>query len=144
MPFDCLLSGVRLLDCRGAHSPVARDAGVPAIYVEYLGAHRERAELASGEMKSGRSDHPLVAGCLHVMRHLDMLEVPEAATEDQEVIEDWRPESGHIQACNPAPAKGFLYPKVTLGQQVAPGNLLAEIVSETGDRMHDVVSQQRG
>ncbi len=128
----------------GRSLSVARDAGVPAIYVEYLGAHRELSEVASGELNTGKSDHPLVAGCLNVMRHLEMLERSEAEGEVQEVFEDWRAGSGHMQVCNPAPASGFLTPQVKLGQQVSRGTLLAEIGSETRDQRHCVVSQQEG
>jgi predicted deacylase len=78
------------------------------------------------------------------MRLLEMLERPEAESEVQEVVEDWREESGHMQICNPAPASGFLTPKVKLGQQVSRGTLLAEIDSETADQKHCVVSQQEG
>ncbi len=128
----------------GRSLSVARDAGVPAVYVEYLGAHRELSELASGKMKSGKSDHPLVAGCLNVMRHLEMFEQSVEESETQEVIEDWRAGSGHMQVCNPATASGFLTPKVKLGQHVLRGTLLAEIDSEIGDQRHCVVSEQEG
>jgi predicted deacylase len=95
-------------------------------------------------MNSREPDHPLVVGCLNVMRHLGMFDEPEQATAEQEVIEDWRAGSGHMQVCNPAPATGFLTPKVKLGQQVVPGDLLAEIISETGDPKHAIVSEQEG
>jgi predicted deacylase len=128
----------------GRSLSVARDAAVPAIYVEYLGAHRELAELAAGAVSSRASDHPLVSGCLNVMKHLCMLRGPEENGAGQEVIEDWRSASGHMQVCNRAPVSGFLRPKVSLGQQVTRGDLLAEIISETGTEQHQVVSQQAG
>lgn len=128
----------------GRSLSVARDADVPAIYVEYLGAHRELAELAAGAMDSRASDHPLVTGCLNVMKHLGMLPASDDQTEGQQVIEDWRTESGHMQICNRAPLSGFLKPQVSLGQQISRGNLLAEIISETGAETHQVVSQQAG
>jgi predicted deacylase len=128
----------------GRSLSVARDAGVPAIYVEYLGAHRELSEVAEGAMRSEKSEHPLVSGCLNVMRHLKMLERSDEKSEDQEICEDWRSGSGHMQVCNPAPASGFLTPKVKLGQHVSRGTLLAEIDTEIGDQKHCVVSQQEG
>lgn len=129
---------------QGRSLSVARDAGVPAIYVEYLGAHRELAEIASGAMDEKNTDHPLVAGCLNVMHHLGMIDQPELATVSPEVIEDWRPESGHMQICNPAAASGFLKRNVQLGQRVTPGETLAEIDSEAGNQTVAVCSQQSG
>ncbi len=129
---------------QGRSLSVARDAGIPAIYVEYLGGHRELSEVASGVMHSGQSDHPLVAGCLNVMRHLEMIDESERLVVEQEVIEDWRPGSGHLQICNPAPATGFMRSNVRLGQQVSRGELLANILSESKDRIDAVESRQEG
>jgi predicted deacylase len=135
----------------GRSLSVARDAGVPAIYAEYLGAHRELAELASIQRQGHTAtDHPLVTGCLQVMRHLRMLTPLEpnnpVATDSQtqQTIEDWRGGSGHMQVCNPAPARGFLRLLVQLGQQVSPGSVLAVIESTLGDPTHNVVSRQSG
>lgn len=131
-------------ELQGRSLSVARDAGVPAIYVEYLGAHRELAEVAARRLDSSDTDHPLVAGCLNVMRHLSMLPEPEQLAVNQEVIEDWRPNSGHMQVCNPAPVTGFLKMVVQLGQEVNGGDLIAEIMPESGQVKHSVVSQQAG
>ncbi len=131
-------------ELQGRSLSVARDAGVPAIYVEYLGAHRELSEVASGVMHSGQPDHPFIAGCLNVMRQLGMIDGSELATVEQETIEDWRPDSGHLQICNPAPASGFLRSHVRLGQHVSGGELLAQIVSENEDRIESVESMQEG
>jgi len=81
---------------------------------------------------------------LNVMRHLGMLPASDDQAEGQQVIEDWRSESGHMQICNRAPVSGFLRPQVRLGQQISRGNLLAEIISETGAETHQVASQQAG
>lgn len=129
---------------QGRTLSVARDAAVPAVYVEYLGAHRELAEVAAMNMKSISEDHPLIAGCINLMRHLNLLEQPPEACVAQDVIEDWRTSSGHMQICNPASTTGFLSPKVGLGQRVTRGDLLAEIVADRGGETHCVVSQQDG
>ncbi len=128
----------------GRSLSVARDFNVPAIYVEYLGAHRELSEVATGAMRGGQPEHPLIAGCMNVMRHLGMLDGPAETSTAQESIEDWRSESGHIQVCTPAPASGFLTARVQLGQWVERGHVLAEIRSEASPQIHLVSSQQEG
>lgn len=129
----------------GRSLSVARDANVPAIYVEYLGGHRERSEI-SHCADLIRADHPLVVGCLSVMRHLGMLPTNDSsnAMQRQKIYEDWRAESGHMQICNPAPASGYLIPRVQLGQLICKGTRLAEIRSEIDHRWVEVFSQQEG
>lgn len=129
-------------DLPGRSLSVARDCQVPAIYVEYLGGYRELTEIARREVDA--PSHPLVSGCWNVMRHLGILNEPEQPSEPQQCIEDWRSGSGHMQVCNPAPATGFLIPQVQLGQKVAVGDLLAEIVSETSQQTCRVLSQEQG
>ncbi len=132
-------------ELQGRSLSLARDCGVPAIYVEYLGAHRELAEAISGAAQSRTPDHPLVAGCLNVMRHLGILpEIAEPLPAACDVVEDERPGAGHMQAGHPAPATGFLVPAVELGQSIAKGDLLAEIVTATDRTKHQVLSQQSG
>lgn len=132
-------------DLQGRSLSLARDCGVPAIYVEYLGAHRELAEAVSGAAQSRAPDHPLVAGCLNIMRHLGMLpEVMQPFSGACDVVEDVRPGAGHMQVAHPAPANGFFVPLVELGQSISQGQLLAEIVSETSRSRRQVFSQQSG
>ncbi len=132
-------------DLQGRSLSLARDCGVPAIYVEYLGAYRELAEALSGAAQSRTPDHPLVAGCLNIMRHLGMLsEIAEPLPVACDVVEDERPGAGHMQVAHPAPATGFFVPLVELGQSVAEGELLAEIVNATSRSKHQVLSQQSG
>jgi predicted deacylase len=110
-------------ELKGRSLSVARDAAVPAIYVEYFGAHRELSEATRGIAL----DHPLVHGCLNVARHLGLLPGEESTGIKPEFIEDTRPDSGHMQICHPAPATGFLRLRVELGQEVGEGALLAQI-----------------
>ena len=49
-----------------------------------------------------------------------------------------------MQISHPAPASGFFIPHVKLGQSIAEGELLAEIVSATSRSKHQVLSQQSG
>ncbi|TWT65333.1 Succinylglutamate desuccinylase [Allorhodopirellula solitaria] len=132
-------------DLPGRSLSLAGDSKVPAIYVEYLGAHRELAEALSGAAQSQTPDHPLVSGCLNVMRHLGMLpEIAELPPVACDVVEDERPEAGHMQVAHPAPTTGFLVSHVELGQSVVEGGLLAEIVDATTQTTRQVLSQQNG
>lgn len=116
----------------GRSLSVARDARVPAIYVEYFGgagesvgpgagnwaAHPERAFL-----EQPGQDHPLVSGCLNLLRHRGALEGDEVR-HHPEVIEDNRPQSGHMQIGHPAPGDGFFERAVTIGDMVEKGQTL--------------------
>ncbi len=130
----------------GRSLSVARDQAVPAIYVEYLGAHRELTEIArlSKQGTPGMAGHPLVEGCWNVMRSLRIWDQPARNDITPEIVEDNRQGSGHMQVSHPAPATGFLDWRVPLGEQLTAGTLLARIVSETGQTCSSVLAEQTG
>ncbi|MEX2579699.1 MAG: succinylglutamate desuccinylase/aspartoacylase family protein [Verrucomicrobiales bacterium] len=130
-------------ELQGRSLSVARDSRVPAIYVEYLGAYREQSEILAGDSVDIESDHPLVSGCLNILRHLEMIEEPELKSEP-EIMEDWRSGSGHMQACCPAPVTGFFKPRAKLGDSIAAGDLIGEIDPGQGRAIHRVTSRQDG
>ncbi|MBS0206860.1 MAG: succinylglutamate desuccinylase/aspartoacylase family protein [Planctomycetes bacterium] len=101
----------------GRSLSVARDAAVPAIYCEYLGAatcHPEGVEA-------------YVQGCLNVMSELGMLDraVPEDRIEH--VVENPRPDSGHMQVCHPSPVTGYFETCVKLGDVVQSNDPLGTV-----------------
>src|SRR6185369_15383907 len=101
----------------GRSLSVARDAGVPAIYAEYHGG--------GGCDPAGIATY--VRGCLDVLAELDMIDAePSAARPDPLIVEDDRPNSGHMQINHPAPCEGFFEPAVALGQRVEAGDLLGK------------------
>jgi predicted deacylase len=126
-------------DLDGRSMSVARDAGVPAIYVEYRGR---------GQCDPQGVD-AVYAGCRQVMAEFEMLEFeinepckPTACT--TEIYEDVRPNSGHMQVCNPAPQAGLFEPTVRLGQRVEVGEPIGCLNdSFTGERQ-EVYSQEAG
>src|SRR6185369_4089960 len=73
----------------GRSLSVARDANVPAIYVEYLGG--------GGCLDAGVT--AMVEGCLNVMAELRMIDHTRRPSRVEFVIEDPRPGSGHMQRC---------------------------------------------
>src|SRR5205823_9822834 len=70
----------------GRSLSVARDAGIPAIYVEYLG----------GGPHCSAGVTALVEGCLNVMAWLGMIYRAAATSKVQFLAEDPRPGSGHM------------------------------------------------
>jgi len=118
----------------GRSLSVARDANVSAIYVEYLGGSDE---CVGGQAKC-------VDGCLNVMAHLGFIERQLSTPAVQEIVEDCRPESGHMQVCNPSPLTGFFQPAVELGQNVERGTILG-VVAGVGDAVaKEITAQQSG
>jgi uncharacterized protein len=113
---------------------VARDSCVPAIYAEYHG--------------SGRCDprgvEVYVEGCLNVMALLEMIDASVPACRVEHTVEDPRPDSGHMQVCNPSPLTGFFYPAVELGQRVRAGDLLGTVTDVLGAASCEIRSQQTG
>ena len=139
-------------ELEGRSLSVARDAGVPAIYVEYFGGsleavgpgHAQWGTAPGRELieKEG-STHPMVTGCLNLLRHLGALE-GEALQHEPEVIEDHRPQSGHMQICHPAPLDGFFQRAVAVGDWVETGTLLGRVSSVLGDRSENVLAGNGG
>jgi len=118
----------------GRSLSVARDANVPAIYCEYEGG--------------GRCSSPgitaYIDGCLNVMAHLDMIERPAPPSRVQFIVEDPRPQSGHLQRCYPAPASGCFQPAVELGQRIAAGEPLGLLIDPLTSAAQVILATQTG
>jgi predicted deacylase len=136
----------------GRSLSVARDAGVPAIYVEYFGGAVESVKAGSGAwsevpnrsfLEAGRVESPMVTGCLNVLRQVGALAGPVEARE-VEVIEDPRPQSGHMQVCHPAPLTGFFERVVTVGEWVTAGQVLGWGRDVLGAQCAEVLAEQTG
>ena len=105
---------------------VARDHNIPAIYVEYGGGIAARNEIMASYTN----------GCLGVLAHLGMVETtPIKQIGLEHIVEDPRPQQGHLQAKMPSPAKGIFVPAVKLGQMMLKGEHWGDIVNtETGSQ----------
>jgi predicted deacylase len=98
---------------------VARDHKVPAIYVEYGGGIAARDEIIVS----------YTDGCLSVLEMLGMVEAKQhRQSVIEHVVEDPRPQQGHLQAKMPAPAKGIFVPAVKLGQMILKGGHWGDIM----------------
>ena len=108
--------------CDGRTLSVARDAGVPAIYAEYLGS----ATMSEDGVEA------YLDGCLNVMGLLGMIERDEPESRVRWVVENDRPDSGNMQICNPSPITGFFEPAVQLGDIVDQGQRLGTVYDQFG------------
>ncbi|MBX3439345.1 MAG: succinylglutamate desuccinylase/aspartoacylase family protein [Planctomycetaceae bacterium] len=121
-------------DLDGRSLSVARDADVPAIYCEYLGA----------ATCSHQGVEAYVNGCLNVMTELKMLERDVPPNSVEYVIEDPRPASGHLQVHHPSPVDGLFEPAVTLGDAVDRGAPLGTVFDLHDGAAHNVFAEHHG
>ena len=60
------------------------------------------------------------------------------------VVEDIRPNSGHMQLNHPTPCEGFFEPAVQLGDWVKQGDVIGTVVDFLGERKEVVHAQYGG
>ena len=118
----------------GRSLSVARDANVPAIYCEYLGA----ATCSHEGVKA------YVEGCRNVMATLGMIERRETESRVRHIVEDAQPGSGHLQVCNPSPVSGYFEPAVELGENVELGQPLGTVYDLADNKPHAVPAEHDG
>lgn len=118
----------------GRSLSVARDAGVPAIYAEYLGSGMCDAEGVEA----------YVAGSLNVLVHLGMLDRQAPASHVALVVEDDTPESGHMQLHNKSPVTGFFEPATRLGATVEAGERIGTVTDLLGNAEVEVLALHGG
>lgn len=118
----------------GRSLSVARDANVPAIYCEYLGAATCTREGIDA----------YVEGCLNVMASLQMIDRPLPVSRVRHVVENPTPGSGHMQVCNPSPATGYFDTNVQLGDRVNIGDKLGCVYPLDGGKPVEIFSIQSG
>jgi len=107
---------------------VARDAKIPAIYLEYGGGTGIRNKVIQ-EYK---------AGVMNVLRYLNMLKVPinNQVAKDKYWIEDSRQDSGYLQGKMPSPVDGIFVAEVKIGDKIKAGELFGGVIeSHTGERV---------
>lgn len=113
---------------------VARDANVPAIYVEAGGG--ERFEEAAVDL--------CVEGCLNVAGALGFIDHSHPGSLVKHVVEDPRDNSGHLQVMHPASATGFFEPAVELNERVTAGQVWGRIVDPFGLPIGEVRAAESG
>jgi len=111
----------------GRSLSAARDAGVPAIYAEYLGGGR----LSDAGVRA------YMRGCRRVLAECGLIgddgeREPDGSLSQGRMVEDAREGSGHLQTRHTAPIDGFFEPRARLGARLGPGEPLGEIVDALG------------
>ena len=97
---------------------VARDAGIPAIYLEYGGGTGFRPQVTKA----------YVSGFLNLLRHLGMMEGEYSIRNDGYWVEDPRKDSGFLQGKMPAPTDGIFIGAVQTGSLLKAGDLWGTII----------------
>lgn len=118
----------------GRSLSVARDAGVPAIYAEYLGG----ARCAEDGVRAYED------GCLNVLASLGMISQTPPASQINLVVEDPREGSGHMQICHPSPIDGYFHSVASLGDEIKCGAAFGYVTNFCGDERHDVHAEHNG
>jgi predicted deacylase len=119
----------------GRSLSVARDARVPAMYVEHGGA----------AVCSPSAVDAMVTGCLNVLGSLGMLPRPGIpSSRVRWVVEDPRPGSGHLQQSHPAPVGGFFQPTVALGDIIVAGQPIGHVCDPLGEHCEVVTARVSG
>lgn len=118
----------------GRSLSVARDAHVPAIYCEYLGS----------ATRSSAGVDAYFDGVLNVMADLGMILRRLPPNRVEQIVEDTRPGSGHMQVCHPAPMDGCFEPAVNLGDHIEKGQPLGHVLDFTGEVALPVPADESG
>ncbi len=114
---------------------VARDAGVPAIYVEYGGGGEVNATIIEA----------YVRGCMGVLASLNMLANNDnAAALKKYRVEDYTPDGGHLQSKLPAPKDGIFMPAVRVGEKISTGQLWGTITDPLNGTSKEVRAGTEG
>jgi predicted deacylase len=114
---------------------VARDAMVPAIYVEYGGGSTVRQEIIQS----------YTAGCLALLTYLKMIddEVKET-TSPKYWVEDPTPQNGHLQSKMPSPIDGIFVPNKSVGDDINEGELVGQIIDMQSGNKIPIYAQETG
>lgn len=118
----------------GRSLSVARDANVPAIYVEYHGA--AVCDIAGVQA--------MIDGCLNVMTSLDMLDRPMSSSQVIHDIQEPHTNSGFFQQSHLAPCNGCFETTVSLGDYVKAGEPIGWVVDPLGQQRVEISAENSG
>jgi predicted deacylase len=115
---------------------VARDENIPAIYVEYGGGSKVRAEIIS----------EYINGCINVLESAGMVDADpnKSFRKLQYWVEDYTPNKGHLQVKMPAPIGGIFIPAINVGDTVEEGQLWGEIINVSESIKKAVYAEENG
>lgn len=114
---------------------IARDAGIPAVYLEYGGGTGIRAKVVKAYEE----------GFLNMLKSLGMLGgVMTEKVGERFWVEDHRADSGYLQGKMPSPAGGIFVAEVELGTMVQKGQRWGQIVNPLAGEVVEVVADISG
>ena len=121
-------------DLDGRSISVARDANIPAIYVEIGGGAGFNAQ-AVGDMADG---------CLNVMSELKMLHRVPPASRVRYTAETPGKQTGYLQINYPSPIHGLFEPAVKTGDIVKEGDWLGRVLDPRADDAQWIAAEENG
>ncbi|RRB07478.1 succinylglutamate desuccinylase/aspartoacylase family protein [Larkinella rosea] len=115
---------------------VARDANIPAIYLEYGGGTGLREPVVAAYKD----------GFINLLKHLNLIAEPvqTAPIAERFWVEDHRPDSGYLQAKMPSPADGVFVAAVKPGEVVRPGQVWGQILDPVSGIRTEVTTELGG
>jgi predicted deacylase len=120
---------------QGRTLSVARDANVPAIYVEFGGGSIAKAHIVNAYKM----------GCINVLIKLGMMkEVVDIVPIVKYKVEDFNTNSGYLQDKMPAIVSGIFIPIVSLGKVIKKGDVWGIITDPNTEREYVVTANKTG
>jgi predicted deacylase len=115
---------------------VARDANIPAIYLEYGGGTGLRSQVVNAYKD----------GVVNLLRHLQMIDGEPALLpfENRFWVEDHRTDSGFLQGKMPSPADGIFEKHVNIGDVVVKGQKWGRVINPVSGEFKSVHADMDG
>ncbi|WP_316810918.1 M14 family metallopeptidase [Pedobacter heparinus] len=114
---------------------IARDANVPAIYVEYGGGNAVKKEIVA----------LLKEGCLNVLNTLSMISLKALSSSCLKYwVEDYTPGGGYLQGKLPSAATGIFIAAVVPGASVKKGQLWGVVVNPVTHQRTEIIAGEAG
>lgn len=115
---------------------VARDANIPAIYLEFGGGTGFRMPVVNAYKE----------GFIRLLNYLNMLNGPieSNSSVDKYWIEDHRQDSGYLQGKMPSPVDGIFVAEVKIGDEIKAGELFGKVIESFSGKQIDLYADIDG
>lgn len=115
---------------------VARDAKIPAIYLEFGGGTGFRTQVVDAYKE----------GFMRLLNYFNMLNgsIESDSSVDKYWIEDHRQDSGYLQGKMPSPVDGIFVAEVKIGDKIKAGELFGKVIESYSGKQVDVYADRDG